>query len=134
MHARIVVVDDDEVFPVHARIVIVDDDEGVRRSVVRLLRAHGYDAAEAANGAEGIRMAVDLRPAAILMDLLMPGMDGIETTRQLKCDPRTASIPIIALTASGPPQDDQALFEQVLTKPCSPPELLRVLQRLSAVS
>lgn len=113
-----------------ARILVFDDDDSVRRSLLRLLRARGYVASGADTSANARELVLQLRPAVILMDLLMPVKDGVETTRRLKADKLTADIPIIALTASQPPPTpDDALFEIVLRKPCAPDVLVEAIER-----
>lgn len=83
------------------RILIADDDRDVRLVLVAILEAAGYEASEAANGIEALRVARADRPDLILLDLSMPKMDGMETIRRLKSDPATASIPVVMVTASG---------------------------------
>jgi len=65
-------------------VLIVDDQPGIRRLLMEVLTEEGYNVYTAANGYEGIQKAKDLKPALILMDMKMPGMDGIETLRELK--------------------------------------------------
>src|SRR5690606_18556535 len=80
------------------RILIAEDDLTNRIMLARLLRRIGYEPPEASNGREALAIARDRRPAAILMDVLMPVMDGIDATLALRADPRTRDIPILALT------------------------------------
>lgn len=68
----------------NATILIVDDQPGIRRLLMEVLTEEGYNVYAAANGYEGIQKAKELQPALILMDMKMPGMDGIETLRELK--------------------------------------------------
>lgn len=65
-------------------VLVVDDQPGIRRLLIEVLTEEGYIVYSAANGYEGIQKAKDLKPALILMDMKMPGMDGIETLRELK--------------------------------------------------
>ncbi len=65
-------------------ILVVDDQPGIRRLLMEVLTEEGYSVSTAANGYEGMQKAKDLNPALILMDMKMPGMDGIETLRELK--------------------------------------------------
>ena len=65
-------------------VLVVDDQPGIRRLLMEVLTEEGYSVYTAANGYEGIQKAKDLKPALILMDMKMPGMDGIETLRELK--------------------------------------------------
>ena len=80
-------------------ILIVDDNEQNAKLARDVLRAAGFRTIEAATGAEAIARATDDRPAVILMDIRLPDLDGPLVARQLKGDPRTAGIPIVALTA-----------------------------------
>lgn len=82
------------------RILYVEDnDDNVYLLRMWLDMLGGYELLVAEDGATGIRMAASERPAVILMDMNLPGIDGWEATRQIKADPRTADIPVIALTA-----------------------------------
>jgi two-component system response regulator (stage 0 sporulation protein F) len=65
-------------------VLVIDDQPGIRRLLIEVLSEEGYAVAEAANGYDGLQKAKDLHPALILMDMKMPGMDGIETLRELK--------------------------------------------------
>jgi two-component system cell cycle response regulator DivK len=81
-------------------ILIVEDHEKNRRLVRDVLQATGYRTVESETAEDGIRVARESRPALILMDIQLPGMDGIEAFRQLRADPATRTIPVIAVTAS----------------------------------
>lgn len=65
-------------------ILVIDDQPGIRRLLTEVLNDEGYEVATAENGYEGVRIAKEVQPAVILMDMKMPGMDGIETLRELK--------------------------------------------------
>ena len=80
-------------------ILIVDDEQDVRKVLSRRLTAWGYQVAEAADGKSAIEAALQKNPDLILLDIMMPVCDGIETSRLLKGDPRTRMIPIIFVTA-----------------------------------
>jgi len=88
----------------------------------------------AATGTGGYRRACETRPAIILLDLMLPDIDGWEVCRQLKADDRTKTIPIVILTARDEPQGrrraEQAGCAAYLTKPCPPAELVAVLKRV----
>lgn len=96
------------------------------------LRFSGFRTAIARNGFEAIQMAIALKPAAILMDLALPGLDGYEATRRLKADVRTRCIPIIALTANTLPRHEalarQAGCERFLAKPIMPDQVRKELR------
>lgn len=81
-----------------ARILIVDDSPKEMLAFTRLLEANGFEVLAANDGEEGIRKARAERPDLILMDVVMPGMNGFQATRKLVRDPQTAAIPIIMIT------------------------------------
>jgi two-component system, cell cycle response regulator len=80
-------------------ILIVDDEVGGRRTLEGILRPYGYNLAFASDGAEALTQAAALMPDLILLDVMMPGMDGFAVCRRLRADPRLAEIPVIMLTA-----------------------------------
>jgi serine phosphatase RsbU (regulator of sigma subunit) len=82
------------------RIVVVDDNANDVQVTKRFLERRGYDAVTALSGEEGLLLAAQLMPDAIVIDYRMPGMDGFEVTRRLKSDPRLQTIPVLMLTGS----------------------------------
>ena len=88
-------------------ILLVEDNELNRDMLSRRLERKGYEIKMAVDGAQGVSMAMELRPALSLMDLSLPVMDGWEAIRRLKGSPETATIPIIALTAHARPEDEK---------------------------
>lgn len=116
-----------------ACILLVDDDASVRRSLVRLLRAHDYDVLEAEDATMALQILATAHPAVVVMDMVMPGEDPLSAARKIKSEPRTAAVPIIALTASPPNgPSDSALFAGVLPKPSDAGVLLEAIQRAIA--
>ena len=91
-------------------ILIVEDNEKNRKLERDILQFHGYRTVEADNAEEGIRLAQATPPALVLMDIQLPGMNGIEALRHLRADPRTRAIPVIAVTASVMTQDRQKIM------------------------
>jgi len=89
------------------RILVVEDNPMNLELVRDILTAQGYEVLEAADGATGVAIARLERPALILMDLQLPQLDGLEATRQIRCDPRLAHIPIVAVTAHAMKGDDE---------------------------
>lgn len=83
------------------KVLIIDDDPAIRKSLGRLLRIEGYDTAEAADGREGLDAARDARPCVILLDLMMPRMNGWEFAREQKQDADVARIPVVVISAHG---------------------------------
>ncbi|HBY45572.1 MAG TPA: response regulator [Chloroflexi bacterium] len=80
-------------------MLIVDDDPTIRSALEALLEDEGFAPQTASNGQEALRMVHDNPPSLILMDLMMPVMNGIDAVRELKADPRTSAIPVIAMSA-----------------------------------
>jgi len=114
-----------------ATILIVDDEPANRRLLEALLRPEGYQTLAAANGEAALAMAVARAPDLILLDVMMPGIDGYEVARRLKADPATSPIPIIMVTAQADRQAHlsglNAGADEFLTKPVERAELwLRV--------
>jgi two-component system, cell cycle response regulator DivK len=108
-------------------VLIVDDNEKNMKLARDVLRLAGLRTLEASTGAESISLAHEHLPDVILMDIRLPDMDGTEATRKLKEDPRTARIPIVALTSLAMKGDRELLlaagFDGYLEKPISVGEL-----------
>ena len=94
-----------------AKILLVEDDELNRDMLSRRLMRRDYEVVIAEDGEQGVAMASGEKPDLILMDLSLPVMDGWESTRRLKADPLTKSIPVIALTAHAMPGDREKSLE-----------------------
>jgi CheY-like chemotaxis protein len=111
-----------------AKLLIVEDNEMNRDMLSRRLQRRGFDIIIATDGGAGVAMARTERPDLILMDMSLPVIDGWEASRQIKADPATAAIPIIALTAHAMTSDrDKALqagCNDYDTKPVDLPRLL----------
>src|SRR4030095_10303308 len=88
-------------------ILIVEDNEKNMKLVRDVLNAKGYKTLEAVTGEDGVRLAKEHEPSLVLMDIQLPGINGIEALRQLRADPATAAIPVIAVTASAMTPDPQ---------------------------
>ena len=118
-------------------ILIIEDNEKNRKLVRDVLEVKGYRTIESENAEDGLTLAAEKLPALILMDIQLPGMDGITAMKQLKADPRTRAIPIIAITASAMTNNRQAMlaegFEGYQTKPISLKEFLGEIERVLAV-
>ena len=102
-------------------VLVVEDDAPLRRMISLFLRAAGYRVCAAEDGPTGLALARDERPDLVLLDLMMPGLDGWEVLRRIKGDALTAAIPVLVLTASADlPFTEQALLlgaTSFLTKP-----------------
>ena len=119
------------------RVLVVDDDRVIQQLLEVNLELEGYlVAGTASDGQEAIAMAAELKPDLILLDIMMPKMDGLEVCRQLKADPKLAKIPIVLLSARAQDMDIREGLEigadAYLTKPFDPVELLDVVGRLLA--
>src|SRR5918997_668451 len=112
------------------RVLIVDDEDDVRE-VAGLSLGHvgGMEVVEASSGAEAVARAAAEKPDFVLLDMMMPGMDGPATLRALRDDPATASIPIVFLTAKAMPSEVERLMQlgaaggvNKTFKPMTPPQ------------
>jgi len=116
------------------RLLLIEDNEANRDMLSRRLQRRGYEVIEAIDGQQGIERARTAAPDLILMDMSLPVLDGWEATRALKTDPKTAPIPIIALTAHAMATDrEQALSagcDDYDTKPVDLPRLLGKIETL----
>jgi signal transduction histidine kinase/CheY-like chemotaxis protein len=122
--------------PAHAtlttinRVLVIDDDNTVRDLVERYLSKEGFKVTTASNGNDGLRLAKELRPDAITLDVMMPGMDGWAVLSALKADPDLADIPVIMLTIAENQNLGYALgAADYLIKPVDHDRLITVLRR-----
>jgi two-component system, cell cycle response regulator DivK len=115
-------------------ILIVEDNEKNRKLARDVLEVKGYRTIECETAEQGIKLAAENSPALILMDIQLPGMDGITAMKQLKASPDTAKIPIIAITASAMTHSRTTLlaegFDGYQTKPISLKEFLGEIERV----
>ncbi len=109
-------------------VLIVEDNPRNMKLVRDVLQVKGHQTLEATTAEDGIALAVERRPDLVLMDIQLPGMDGIEALRVLRGDPATAKIPVIAVTASVMQQDRKLIleagFDSYLGKPLNLAEFL----------
>src|SRR6266536_1623088 len=114
--------------PMSETVLVVDDDPDVSRFVEVNLRSAGYDVTVAVDGVEAIERALEIRPDLILLDVMMPGLDGFEVAQRLRRDPRTSSSSIIMLTAKALSADKvlglSSGADDYIIKPFDPVELL----------
>ncbi|GGN29949.1 DNA-binding response OmpR family regulator [Actinoplanes campanulatus] len=115
-------------------VLIADDDETIRDLIAVKLRAAGYHTLEAGDGRTAMALAVNERPHLVLLDISMPGLDGLGFCYELHSSPQTADIPVIIVSSRGTPADVDLGHivgaEDYVVKPFSPAELLRRVQRL----
>ncbi len=115
-------------------VLVVDDDESMREIVERTLRGAGYPVATAANGNEGLRAIETISPGLIVLDLMMPEMDGFEFLRRLKEDPRHCQLPVVVATAKELSENEQKVLQESATRVIqkvahSRAELMHVVER-----
>ncbi len=114
------------------KVLCIDDDRFIRQFLTDTLRAHGFIPLTAPDGPSGLAAAEAERPQLILVDIMMPGMDGFEVCRCLRADPRTAAIPLVILTARADPKLNIQAFKAgadlALTKPVEPEKLMATLR------
>ena len=119
-----------------ARILVVDDDARNLRLTVTVLEQAGHEVLSALGGAQGIEAALAHAPDLVLMDVQMPGMDGIAVLRHLRAEPRTATLKVVALTALAMKGDAERLlqegFDGYLEKPIRYKEFLARVAALLA--
>lgn len=113
-------------------VLLAEDSHDTREMYLEYLQHVGFDTATAIDGREVLKMAFSLEPDAIVMDLRMPGVDGLAATRALRGDPRTRRIPVIACTGRAF-EEEQVLArnagcDRVLVKPCMPEDVVAALR------
>ncbi len=117
-------------------ILIVEDNDKNMKLARDVLQAKGFQTLEAVTGEDGVRLAKEHVPDLVLMDIQLPGINGIEAFQQLRADPKTARIPVVALTASVTPTDRSVItaagFDAFIGKPISLKEFVDTVKRLVA--
>ena len=115
--------------------VLIAEDNAVNRELLReLLEARGYAVQEAGDGLQALEMMAEFKPDALLLDLNMPVLDGFATLKKIRQDPRLASLPVMAVTASAMRGDQEkaleAGFDSYLSKPIQSSALYEELRRI----
>ncbi len=117
-------------------ILIVEDNEKNMKLARDILQAKGYATLEAVNGLDGVRQALEHKPDLVLMDIQLPDINGIEAFRRIRANVDTASIPIVAFTASVMSSDRNRIidagFDAFIGKPINLKEFLATVQRVIA--
>jgi two-component system, cell cycle response regulator DivK len=115
-------------------ILIIEDNEKNRKLARDVLQVKGYQTIESETAEEGLELALEKSPALILMDIQLPGIDGITALKQLRLEPKTKDIPVIAITASAMTHNRQTMlaegFDGYQTKPISLKDFLGEVQRV----
>ena len=116
-------------------ILVIEDDPDQRRLLDRMLAGAGYHVATAPDGAVGLAAAGAAPPDVIVLDVMMPRLNGFQTCRALRADPATSACPIIFLTSKDEPADEfwaaEVGADVFLTKPVDLPALLQAIERLT---
>ena len=116
------------------RILVVDDDTRLTQLLQLVFESRGFGVTVANDGQQALQSLAKELPEAILLDLMMPGMSGLEVCRLVRADPRTANIPIVILTARYDTaiqrEAMQAGATEYLTKPIRPNDLINCLQKV----
>ena len=119
-------------------ILIIEDNEKNRKLARDVLQVKGYKTIESETAEEGLNLALEQAPALILMDIQLPGMDGITALKQLRADPKTKNIAVIAITASAMTHNRTTMlaegFDGYQTKPISLKDFLGEIQRVLAAT
>ena len=116
-------------------VLVIDDDPEARELIERFLRRGGFDVVTASGGKEGVRLAREIQPRAITLDLLMPDMDGWLVLKTLKSDPATADVPVVILSVANEESKGYSLgATDYLTKPVNRNDLLKVLGRYGSAN
>jgi CheY-like chemotaxis protein len=118
-------------------VLVVDDEPNIRRLIQHHLTRHGYGVELAHDGRQALESLQARRPDLILLDVMMPGMDGFDVLRHIKDDPDTAGIPVMMLTAKSADDDIRHGWgtgaDWYMTKPFNPEELCFLVARMAAV-
>jgi two-component system alkaline phosphatase synthesis response regulator PhoP len=116
------------------KILVVDDERHIVRLIQVNLERQGYNVVTAHDGKEALEKVASERPDLVVLDVMMPYMDGFEVLRNLRRNPETAELPVIMLTAKAQDQDVfrgwQEGVDMYLTKPFNPQELLTFVKRI----
>ena len=115
-------------------VLIVEDNEKNMKLARDILHAKGYATLEAVNGLDGVQMALQHKPDLVLMDIQLPGINGIEAFARIRADPTTAAIPVVAFTASVTANDRSRIgdagFDAFLSKPINLKEFVETVRRM----
>jgi two-component system, OmpR family, alkaline phosphatase synthesis response regulator PhoP len=118
------------------KVLVIEDDPATSRLVEYSLRHAGFQVVRAANGLEGIRMARSEAPDLVILDVMLPGLDGYEICHRLKADAATARLPILMFSAKAQEIDRNTGLkvgaDEYLTKPAAPADIVGRVQKLLA--
>ena len=118
------------------RILVVEDDPASLRLTQYILEHGGYEVLTAQNGLEGLKIAQNEEPDLVILDLMLPGIDGLDICYQLRTEPKTAKLPILMLSAKAREVDKdvgrKVGVDDYITKPASPTEIINKVEALLA--
>jgi two-component system alkaline phosphatase synthesis response regulator PhoP len=118
------------------KILVIEDDPGTLRLVDYSLRQEGYEVITASNGLDGIRKALGDSPDLVILDVMLPGMDGFEICYRLRSEPSTKQLPILMFSAKAQEIDKDTGIrvgaDDYLTKPSAPAEIVSHVEKLLA--
>lgn len=118
------------------KILLVEDDPSVLRAISFILEKEGYQVLTAVNGLEGLRKVKEEKPDLLILDVMLPGLDGFEVCHRLRAETQTAQLPILMLSAKGQAADKamglQVGANEYLTKPVERSVLLSTIETLLA--
>lgn len=118
-------------------MLVVDDDMVIRQLIGINLELEGFEVHLAADGEEALKQATDLRPDVVVLDVMMPRLDGLEVARRLRADPRTCAMRLVLVSARAQDEDlrrgQDMGADAYVTKPFEPDDLVGVVRRLAAI-
>jgi CheY-like chemotaxis protein len=112
-----------------SHVLLVEDHDDARELQAEFLRLEGFDVDEARSGEEALERVRARRPALVITDITLPGMDGFELAQRLRSSPETRDVPVVAATGHAHLKDDR--FARVVIKPVDLDLLLRVIRELT---
>ena len=116
------------------RVLLVEDNKNNMRLIIKLLENDGYETIKAETGEEGVRLALEEKPDLILMDINLPGIDGLEATRRIKASGKDRDVPIIAITSYAMTGDREKYMEEGFTgyieKPIDPFTIIKEIKKI----
>ncbi len=117
------------------RVLVVDDDDVIRQLITLNLELEGFEVHEASDGADALRKVVEVDPAVITLDVMMPNLDGWDAAARLRSDPQTAHVKVVLLSARAQEADvrrgTRLGVDAYLTKPFDPDDLVDIVRRLA---
>ena len=112
-----------------AKILIVDDNRMILQALSEHLEEMGHDTEVADSGLDALDLLENIRPDLIIMDIVMPGMSGIEVTKKIKANPALASVPVVAFTSQSNHAQWSEIFDDYLVKPFGYDDLAKIINR-----